>query len=57
MARPTLHFWFEFASSYSYLSAMRVETVAAGAGVDVAWHPFWLGPIFKAQGWRSEERR
>ena len=51
MARPTLHFWFEFASSYSYLSAMRVETVAARAGVDVAWHPFWLGPIFKAQGW------
>ncbi|MCB1342568.1 MAG: 2-hydroxychromene-2-carboxylate isomerase [Pseudooceanicola sp.] len=50
---PTLHFWFEFASTYSYLSVMRVEDMAQRAGVDVAWHPFWLGPIFKAQGWDS----
>jgi len=46
-----IEFWFEFASTYSYLSAMRVETVAGGAGIDVAWQPFLLGPIFRKQGW------
>lgn len=44
-------FWFEFASPYSYLSAMRIEGLATTRGVDVIWKPFLLGPIFKAQGW------
>ena len=30
---------------------MRIEALAAAAGVAVAWKPFLLGPIFKAQGW------
>jgi 2-hydroxychromene-2-carboxylate isomerase len=47
----TIEFWYEFASTYSYLSAMRIETLAADAGVPVAWKPFLLGPIFHAQGW------
>ena len=51
MSRPTLDFYFEFASTYSYPAAMRVGTLAEGAGVDVRWRPFLLGPIFKAQGW------
>ncbi len=42
-------FWFEFASTYSYLSAMRIEEMARKAEVDVIWKPFLLGPIFKAQ--------
>ena len=46
-------FWFEFASTYSYLSAMRIERMAAHAGVAIDWHPFLLGPIFQAQGWDS----
>ncbi|MDB5512772.1 MAG: disulfide bond formation protein DsbA [Enterovirga sp.] len=50
---PVLAFWFEFASTYSYLSAMRIEREAASAGVDVAWRPFLLGPIFAEQGWKS----
>jgi 2-hydroxychromene-2-carboxylate isomerase len=48
---PRLSFWYEFASTYSYLSAMRIEAAAAVAGVEIAWRPFLLGPIFKAQGW------
>jgi 2-hydroxychromene-2-carboxylate isomerase len=48
---PELEFWYEFASTYSYLSAMRIEALAAAAGVVVTWKPFLLGPIFKAQGW------
>ena len=50
MASPVT-FWFEFASPYSYLSAMRVETEAQVRGVEVIWKPFLLGPIFQAQGW------
>jgi 2-hydroxychromene-2-carboxylate isomerase len=32
---------------------MRVERVARAAGVEVAWRPFLLGPIFGAQGWND----
>ncbi len=48
-----LEFWYDFASTYSYLSAMRIEGLAAAAGVEVAWKPFLLGPIFAAQGWTT----
>ncbi|MGE0735753.1 MAG: 2-hydroxychromene-2-carboxylate isomerase [Alphaproteobacteria bacterium] len=48
-----LHFWFEFASTYSYPAAMRVEQAAANAGVPLVWRPFLLGPIFNAQGWND----
>ena len=47
---PRLEFWFEFASTYSYLSAMRIEQLAATRGVEIMWRPFLLGPIFAAQG-------
>ncbi|WP_262297062.1 2-hydroxychromene-2-carboxylate isomerase [Microvirga sesbaniae] len=48
--QPQLEFWYEFASTYSYLAAMRIETAAAEAGVGLLWRPFLLGPVFKAQG-------
>ncbi|MEH3147981.1 MAG: 2-hydroxychromene-2-carboxylate isomerase [Methylobacterium frigidaeris] len=51
--RPTLEFWFEFASTYSYLSAMRIEALAGAADVAIRWRPFLLGPVFAAQGWTS----
>lgn len=47
----TLDFWFDPASTYSWLSAARLDGVAEGAGVATRWRPFLLGPIFKAQGW------
>lgn len=50
---PPLQFWFEFASTYSYLAAMRVERVAAAARVPIEWKPFLLGPIFHQQGWND----
>jgi 2-hydroxychromene-2-carboxylate isomerase len=46
-----MQFWFEFASTYSYPAAMRIETATAERGVDLEWRPFLLGPIFAAQGW------
>lgn len=50
---PELEFWFDFASNYSYLSAMRIHALAQQAGVRVVWRPFLLGPIFKALGWSN----
>jgi 2-hydroxychromene-2-carboxylate isomerase len=49
----SIEFWFEFASTYSYPAAMRIEAAAAAAGVPLVWRPFLLGPIFAAQGWRD----
>tara|TARA_R110002051_G_scaffold90565_2_gene159533 strand:+ start:3861 stop:4466 length:606 start_codon:yes stop_codon:yes gene_type:complete len=46
-----LEFWFEFGSTYSYLTAMRIEDAAGARGVTVLWRPFLLGPVFAAQGW------
>lgn len=53
MTAASLEFWFEFASTYSYPAAMRMEALARAAGVSVLWRPFLLGPIFAAQGWRD----
>jgi 2-hydroxychromene-2-carboxylate isomerase len=51
MSTRSLQFWFEFASTYSYPAAMRVERVAAARGIALEWRPFLLGPIFGEQGW------
>jgi uncharacterized protein (DUF924 family)/2-hydroxychromene-2-carboxylate isomerase len=48
-----VEFWFDFASTYSYPAAMRVEAMCLAAGVPLRWRPFLLGPIFAAQGWRD----
>ncbi|KJS38783.1 MAG: hypothetical protein VR74_04270 [Hyphomonas sp. BRH_c22] len=44
-----IEFWFEFASTYSYPAAMRIEALASKAGHMVEWTPFLLGPLFHAQ--------
>jgi 2-hydroxychromene-2-carboxylate isomerase len=51
MTDPVLDFWFDFASTYSYLAAARIGPLAAAAKVHIRFRPFLLGPIFKAQGW------
>lgn len=48
-----LEFWFEFASTYSYPAAARLAALAAERGIEIAWRPFLLGPIFQAQGWHD----
>ncbi|SDD43170.1 2-hydroxychromene-2-carboxylate isomerase [Paraburkholderia lycopersici] len=53
MPSPSLDFWFDLASNYSYLSVMRIETRAAQAGVTVRWRPFLLGPILDTLGWEG----
>ena len=44
-----IEFWFEFASTYSYVGAMRIEQECARAGVALRWRPFLLGPLFTEQ--------
>jgi 2-hydroxychromene-2-carboxylate isomerase len=46
-----IDFFYEFASTYSYLAAMRIDDLALDYDIEVRWRPFLLGPIFKAQGW------
>src|SRR6266436_6593051 len=53
MPLPVLDFWFDFASTYSYLAAMRIGPLVQKAEVRVRFRPFLLGPIFKAQGWAT----
>ena len=52
-SEPTLEFWFEFASTYSYIAAMRIEGLCREHGVTLRWKPFLLGPIFALQGWND----
>jgi len=48
-----LEFWFDFASTYSYIAAMRIEDMCRDAGVALTWMPFLLGPVFQLQGWND----
>ena len=51
MPGQELEFWFDFASTYSYVSARRIGSIASPSGIRVRWMPFLLGPVFAAQGW------
>lgn len=53
MSAEILDFWFEFASTYSYLAAARIEDLVAEREVVLRYRPFLLGPIFAAQGWTN----
>ncbi len=66
----TLDFYFFFGSGYAYLSVMRIEEMAAKAGVTVNWYPFSVRELVNEQGnnfrnvaprmaylWRDIERR
>ena len=73
MSEKTLEFWFEYGSTYTYLSVMRIEEEAAKYDISVVWKPFLLMPIMVEQGmdqgpflpyprkleymWRDLERR
>lgn len=52
-AETNIEFWFEFASTYSYLSVMRIDRLARASRVHIVWRPFLLGPIFRSFGWST----
>ena len=51
MDESSFEFWFDFASTYSYLSVYRIEELAQNYNIKIKWKPFLLGPIFNTQGW------
>ena len=69
---PTIEFWLEYASTYSYLSVARIGKLADEKGFQINWQPFWLYPVREQQAlpapfpdgsrreqymWRDLERR
>lgn len=48
-----IEFWFDFASTYSYPTAMRIEHLVAQKNLKIIWRPFLLGVIFNKQGWND----
>lgn len=51
--RPRIEFWYDFASTYSYLSVMRITALAQVHDIRIEWRPFLLGAIFARQGWST----
>ena len=49
-----IEFWYEFASTYSYPAAWRIDRLAAAQGVKVVWRPLVLGPLFHKQQGMSD---
>lgn len=68
-----VNFWFEYGSTYTYLTVARIRKLAQTQGVKVHWKPFLLMPLMLEQGmnqgpflpyprkieymWRDIERR
>jgi 2-hydroxychromene-2-carboxylate isomerase len=68
-----LDFWFEYGSTYTYLTVARIHALASAHGIGVVWRPFLVMPIMIEQGmtqgpflpypqkmrymWRDLERR
>lgn len=46
----TIEFFWDPASTYSYLAATQIEAFAAQHGATVVWKPFLLGKAFEATG-------
>lgn len=47
---PTLEFFYDVVSPYSYLASKRIEAIADRCGVELKWRPVLLGGIFKTIG-------
>jgi 2-hydroxychromene-2-carboxylate isomerase len=50
---PTLEFFYDFTSPYSYLASTRVEDLCRRTGAELRWRPFLLGGVLKATGNRA----
>jgi 2-hydroxychromene-2-carboxylate isomerase len=50
MPQPSLDFFYDFASPYACLSALRIRALGHSREVSIRWRPFLLGPIFRSEG-------
>jgi len=48
---PRIYFFYFFGSVYSYLSVLRIDRIAADAGVQVHWRPFSLRTLMTENGY------
>ena len=46
----TIEFFWDPASTYSYLAATQIEAFAKANGATVVWKPVLLGKVFEATG-------
>lgn len=51
--RPTLEFFFDYGSPYSYLADTQLPALASRTGAEVGYRPMLLGAVFKATGNQS----
>lgn len=51
--KPAFEFWFDFASTYSFLASQRIVGAAAAADVPISWRPFLLGVVLRECGWQE----
>jgi 2-hydroxychromene-2-carboxylate isomerase len=47
---PTIEFFFDFSSPYTYLASTRIHALAERTGAQLVTKPFVLGAVFKATG-------
>ncbi len=50
MSTPTIEFFWDAASPYTYLAATQIEALASRTGARLEWKPFLLGKVFEATG-------
>lgn len=48
-----IEFYFDIASTYSYLASTQIDALGERVGVPVRWRPFLLGGVIKATGNRT----
>lgn len=46
----TIEFFWDAASSYTYLASTQIEAVARRCSAELVWKPFLLGKVFEATG-------
>ncbi len=45
-----LELWFDYSCPYAYLASTQAVALAARGGAELAWKPFLLGGVFRANG-------
>ena len=48
MSKPTVDFYFDFSSPYSYIASCLIEKICEENGADLKWRPMVIGGLFKS---------
>ncbi len=50
MSQPTIEFFWDVGSPYTYLASTRIERLAQACNAQAQWRPFLLGGVFRETG-------